>query len=52
MFPPLCLEVATESAPKDDGIKKYSEEEFVLVSKNGYNAKFKLLEIISDLFGH
>ena len=50
MFPPLCLDMATESAPADDAVKKYSSEEFILVSKNGYNAKFKVLEIISGAF--
>ncbi len=50
MFPPLCLDMATENAPSDDAVKKYSNEEFVLISKNGYNAKFKVLEIISGAF--
>lgn len=50
MFPPLCLDMATEEAPTDDAVKKYSNEEFILISKNGYNAKFKILEIISDTF--
>lgn len=50
MFPPLCLDMATENAPSDDAVKKYSSEEFVLISKNGYNAKFKVLEIISSAF--
>ena len=50
MYPPLCLDAATESAPCDDAIKKYTDEEFVLVSSNGYNVKFKMLELISDAF--
>ena len=50
MFPPLCLDMATEDAPRDDAVKKYSNEEFVLITKNGYNAKFKALEIISAAF--
>lgn len=50
MFPPLCLDIATESAPKDDAVKKYSDEEFTLISGNGYRAKFKILELIADTF--
>ena len=50
MFPPLCLDAATESAPADDAVKKYTDEEFILVSSNGYNVKFKMLELISDAF--
>ena len=50
MFPPLCLDAATESAPADDAVKKYTDEEFILVSKGGYNVKFKLLEMISGAF--
>lgn len=41
MYPPMCLDVATEN------VKEYSESEMTLISKNGYNVKFKLLEIIS-----
>ena len=50
MYPPLCLDIATEDAPKDDAVKKYNENEFVLISKNGYNAKFKVLELVSSIF--
>lgn len=50
MYPPLCLDIATENAPKDDAVKKYNENEFVLISKNGYNAKFKVLELVSSIF--
>jgi len=50
MFPPLCLDVATESTPCDDAIKKYSDEEFVLITGEGYRAKFKILELISTAF--
>lgn len=50
MFPPLCLDMATENAAYDDAVKKYSSEEFVLITKNGYNVKFKALEIISSAF--
>ena len=50
MFPPLCLDMATEKAPKDDGVKKYTDSEFQLVTNGGYNAKFKILELLSGIF--
>ena len=50
MFPPLCLDMATEDAPRDDAIKKYSDEEITLISGGGYKAKFKILEMISGAF--
>ncbi len=50
MYPPLCLDMALENAPKDDGVKKYSDSEFKLVRGGGYKAKFKILELISDIF--
>ena len=51
MYPPLCLDIATESAPSDDAVKKYSDEEFRLVTGSGYNVKFKILEVVSSAFG-
>lgn len=51
MFPPLCLDIATENAPADDATIGYTEEEIALISKSKrYNVKFKVLEIISDIF--
>ena len=50
MFPPLCLDMATEKAPLDDGVKKYDDSEFKLITKGGYNAKFKILELVSGIF--
>lgn len=50
MYPPLCLDIATEKAPRDDGIKKYSDSEFRLITSKGYKAKFKILELVSDIF--
>ena len=50
MYPPLCLDISTEDAEPDDGLVNYSREEIELISGNGYNVKFKLLEIISDIF--
>ena len=50
MYPPLCLSLATEDAPGDDTIINYTKEEIHLIEKNGYNIKFKSLELISKLF--
>ena len=50
MFPPLCLDMATDQAEKDDAIKKYSDEEISLISGKGYRIKFKLLEMFSEAF--
>ena len=50
MYPPLCLEMATESAPSDDGVIDYSREEILLINSGKYNVKFKILEELSRLF--
>jgi stage II sporulation protein R len=50
MYPPLCLGIATENAPSDDGILDYTREEISLIENRGYQVKFKLLEIISEAF--
>ena len=50
MFPPLCLDMASEDTRSEITNDKYSKEETVLISKNGYKAKFKILEIVSDVF--
>lgn len=50
MFPPLCLDIASERAPADDGISSYTDEEIRLISGKKYNIKFKILELISDTF--
>ena len=50
MFPPLCLEMATDQAEKDEKIKKYSDEEISLINGKGYRIKFKLLEMFSEAF--
>ena len=44
MYPPLCLDVATETN------SSYSEEENRLITGSGYAIKFKLLEITSSFF--
>ena len=50
MYPPLCLDIATESAPSDDAVMGYTKEEYTLISDKGYNVKFKLLEVFSEAF--
>ena len=45
MYPPMCLDVACE-----DAAQIYTDEERVLISGNGYRAKFKILELISSAF--
>ncbi len=46
MYPPMCLDVALEREAAD----RYTDEERVLISGNGYRAKFKILELISSAF--
>ena len=46
MYPPMCLDVACD----DDAQDRYTDEERVLISGNGYRAKFKILELISSAF--
>ena len=48
MFPPMCLDIATESAPIDDAAIGYTDEELRLINKGEYSVKFKLLELVSD----
>ena len=48
MFPPMCLNIATEKAPSDDGIVDYTKEETKLITSGDYNVKFKILELVSD----
>ena len=50
MYPPLCLDIATEDAPRDDAIVGYTKEEYALITEDGYNVKFKILELFSDAF--
>lgn len=50
MYPPLCLEMATEDAPHDDGLIDYSKEEIFLISRQEYQIKFKILEDLSRIF--
>ena len=50
MYPPLCMDIATEEAPADDGIIDYSKEELMLIKSNRYSVKFKILEDLSRVF--
>ena len=50
MYPPLCLELACENAPRDDSTINYSNEEIRLINRGEYNVKFKILELLSDAF--
>ena len=49
MYPPLCMEMATEASPADDGLIDYSKEEIKLIKSGKYKVKFKLLEMASQL---
>ena len=50
MYPPLCLDMATESAPYDDGVIDYTKEEIFLIKSGKYKIKFKILEDLSRAF--
>lgn len=50
MYPPLCMEMASESAPPDDGVIEYSKEEIELITAGKYQVKFKILEELSRTF--
>ncbi len=50
MYPPLCLEMATEAAPHDDGFIDYTKEEISLIKSGKYQVKFKILEDLSRAF--
>ena len=50
MYPPLCLDIATEDSPSDDAVAGYTKEEYSLITNDGYNVKFKILEVFSDAF--
>lgn len=49
MFPPLCLDMATEDAPTGDRLGAYSDTERNLICGE-YRVRFKLLEAISGAF--
>ena len=52
MYPPLCLDIATEEAPEDDAYMNLTDDEIRLVSGSGYNVRFKFLELLSGVVEH
>ena len=55
LFPPLCLDMATEEVPKDDALAVgLSPEDYKVISGSdgGYVVKFKALELLEGVFGH
>ncbi|MBR2344099.1 MAG: stage II sporulation protein R [Clostridia bacterium] len=48
MFPPLCLDIATDGAPSADSEGGYSDAETRLIGKGKYSVKFKILELASE----
>ncbi len=50
MYPPLCMEMASEPSPGDDGIIDYTKEEITLITSGKYQVKFKILEELSRTF--
>ena len=50
MYPPLCMDIATEQAPSDDGFIDYTKEELALIKNGEYQIKFKILEELSRAF--
>ena len=50
MYPPLCLDIASEEMPEDDAVSGYTDEEYSLVTNGGYRVRFKLLELFSGAF--
>ncbi len=54
LFPPLCLDVATDHTPEDDALEVgLSREEYEIIaggSEGGYRVKFKALELLEGAF--
>ena len=48
MYPPLCLDLATD-APRDDALLGYNKQEQALIRGDRYQIKFKTLELFSSL---
>ena len=38
MYPPLCMELASEDAPRDDGVIDYTNEEITLITSGKYTS--------------
>lgn len=49
MFPPLCLDMATEDNASDDRLGAYTKNERRLITGE-YEVRFKLLEVIAGAF--
>lgn len=49
MYPPLCLDLATD-APRDDALLGYNTQEQSLIQNGRYQVKFKALELLSSVF--
>lgn len=49
MYPPMCLDLATDS-DTDDAVMNYTKEEIFLITEKKYNYKLKILELISSAF--
>ena len=49
MYPPLCLNLATD-APPDDALLGYNKQEVNLIQGGRYQIKFKTLELLSSVF--
>lgn len=50
MYPPLCMDMATEISRPQNGIQDYTNEEITLIQGGQYQVKFKILEIFSAAF--
>ena len=50
MYPPMCMKIACDSAPADDGFIDYTKEEISLIKSGKYNIKFKILEQLAIAF--
>ncbi len=55
LFPPLCLDMAIDSAPSDDSISVgLSPDEHAIImgeGDGGYRIRFKTLELLEGMFG-
>ena len=47
MYPPMCLELSEGK----ERVQGYTDEQWRLIDGDGRTVKFKLLEVLSDLFG-
>ena len=56
LFPPLCLDMATDTAPEDDALAVgLSPDEYQIITggdTKGYRVKLKALEFLEGVFGN